>query len=184
MPMPVSTAPPPLLPKTERTGAPDVLLAWWSWRGCPTRSHSELGRETPQRPWYCASRHGRVGRRQANQTPGAHHHPTDSAPRNQILPELRSSTRVLFRAVLSVPVFSVATLTAIGVLHKDVRDSASGEGVNRLVQQVDRLLIHGPGPWRGADARGVLQRLIVEQPKIQKDEGPDRAANPPFGHQR
>ena len=70
MPMPVSTAPPPLLPKKKRAGAPDVSLAWWSWRGCPTRSHSELGRETPQRPWYCALRHGRVGRRQANQTSG------------------------------------------------------------------------------------------------------------------
>ena len=54
----------------SQAGGPGVSLAWWSWRGCPTRSHSELGRETPQRPWYCASRHGRVGRRQANQTPG------------------------------------------------------------------------------------------------------------------
>jgi hypothetical protein len=90
MPMPVSTAPPPLLPKKKRAGAPDVSLAWWSWRGCPTRSHSELGRETPQRPWYCASRHGRVGRRQANQTSGPESRdqssyrpvevPTDAAP--------------------------------------------------------------------------------------------------------
>jgi hypothetical protein len=72
--------------KESGPAAPDVSLAWWSWRGCPTRSHSELGRETPQRPWYCALRHGRVGRRQANQTSGttgqraesrpAHHHPT------------------------------------------------------------------------------------------------------------
>ncbi len=37
---------------------------WWPWRGARTRSHPELGRENPQRPWYCASRHGRVGRRQ------------------------------------------------------------------------------------------------------------------------
>jgi hypothetical protein len=90
MPMPVSTAPPPLLPKKKRAGAPDVSLAWWSWRGCPTRSHSELGRETPQRPWYCALRHGRVGRRQANQTSGPESRdqssyrpvevPTDAAP--------------------------------------------------------------------------------------------------------
>jgi hypothetical protein len=56
--------------KESGPAAPDVSLAWWSWRGCPTRSHSELGRETPQRPWYCALRHGRVGRRQANQTSG------------------------------------------------------------------------------------------------------------------
>ena len=32
-----------------------------------TRSHPELGRQTPQRRWYSVSRHGRVGRRQACQ---------------------------------------------------------------------------------------------------------------------
>ena len=36
--------------------------------GQNTRSHPELGRENPQRRWYCASRRGRVGRRQARQT--------------------------------------------------------------------------------------------------------------------
>ncbi len=41
--------------------------AWWLWRGVNTRSHPELGRENPQRPWYCVSRRGRVGRRQAFQ---------------------------------------------------------------------------------------------------------------------
>ena len=39
--------------------------AWWPQRGAPTRSHPELGRETPQRQWYFVSRRGRVGRRQA-----------------------------------------------------------------------------------------------------------------------
>ena len=32
--------------------------------GPSTRSHPELGRETPQRRWYCVLRRGRVGRRQ------------------------------------------------------------------------------------------------------------------------
>jgi hypothetical protein len=41
---------------------------WWSWRGARTRSHPELGRENPQRPWYCVLRHGRVGRRQVFQS--------------------------------------------------------------------------------------------------------------------
>ena len=36
--------------------------------GHNTRSHPELGRENPLRRWYCASRRGRVGRRQAFQT--------------------------------------------------------------------------------------------------------------------
>ena len=43
-------------------------MTWWLWRGPYTRSHPELGREMPQRPWYCASRHGRVGRRQVFQS--------------------------------------------------------------------------------------------------------------------
>ena len=41
---------------------------WWLWRGARTRSHPELGRENPQRPWYCVSRRGRVGRRQVFQS--------------------------------------------------------------------------------------------------------------------
>ncbi len=36
-------------------------------RGDQTRSHPELGRQTPPRQWYFVSRHGRVGRRQARQ---------------------------------------------------------------------------------------------------------------------
>jgi hypothetical protein len=41
---------------------------WWLWRGARTRSLPELGRENPQRPWYCGSSHGRVGRRQVFQS--------------------------------------------------------------------------------------------------------------------
>ena len=41
--------------------------AWWLWRGRRTRSHPELGREIPQRRWYCVLRRGRVGRCQACQ---------------------------------------------------------------------------------------------------------------------
>ena len=40
------------------------LPTWWSLRGRCTRSHSEPGREMPQRQWYFVSRRGRVGRRQ------------------------------------------------------------------------------------------------------------------------
>src|SRR6202046_3845560 len=45
---------------------------WWLWRGACTRSHPELGREIPQRPWYCVLRHGRVGRRQVLQSTQIH----------------------------------------------------------------------------------------------------------------
>ena len=37
--------------------------------GPSTRSHPELGRENPQRRWYCRSSGGRVGRRQARPVP-------------------------------------------------------------------------------------------------------------------
>jgi hypothetical protein len=37
--------------------------------GPNTRSHPELGRENPQRRWYCVLRRGRAGRRQALATP-------------------------------------------------------------------------------------------------------------------
>ena len=39
-----------------------VLPTWWLLRGGCTRSHSEHGRETPQRQWYSVLRRGRVGR--------------------------------------------------------------------------------------------------------------------------
>ena len=51
---------------------------WWLWRGACTRSLPELGREKPQRPWYCVSRHGRVGRRQVFQ-----HTPNTQTPNIQ-----------------------------------------------------------------------------------------------------
>ena len=52
----------PLLPNPRRSSP-----AWWLLRDDRTRSHPELGRQTSQRPWYCVSRPGRVGRRQARQ---------------------------------------------------------------------------------------------------------------------
>jgi hypothetical protein len=45
--------------------------------GPNTRSHPELGRENPQRRWYCVLRRGRAGRRQARQTP---RHPAVNPP--------------------------------------------------------------------------------------------------------
>src|SRR5690349_6912922 len=45
-----------------------TLPTWWFWRGGCTRSHSEHGRETPQRRWYFVLRRGRVGRCQVCKT--------------------------------------------------------------------------------------------------------------------
>ena len=69
---------------TDRRGAQTAALGvgwttWWLWRGDCTRSHPELGRENPQRRWYCVSRRGRVGRRQVFQpTPKHHNTPTNA----------------------------------------------------------------------------------------------------------
>jgi len=52
-----------------------LLSTWWLLRGGCTRSHSELGRETPQRRWYSVSRRGRVGRCQVYQGVKAHRDP-------------------------------------------------------------------------------------------------------------
>ena len=60
---------PPLLFSVFRIPSSVFCLspAWWLRRGDKTRSHPELGRQTPQRQWYFVSRHGRVGRRQARE---------------------------------------------------------------------------------------------------------------------
>ena len=87
---------------TAMPGNIDAWLSttWWYWRGAYTRSHPELGRENPQRRWYCILRCGRVGRRQVfdtqtSSTPSQHHHPTMSAarPRLERQPRHPSSLR-------------------------------------------------------------------------------------------
>ncbi len=65
-----STLAGPPLPNLIARSSP----AWWPRRSRQTRSHPELGRQTLQRPWYCASRPGRVGRRQARQDHAMIHH--------------------------------------------------------------------------------------------------------------
>ena len=50
--------------------------------GQSTRSHSELGRENPQRLWYCVLRRGRVGRCQVFQA----RHPLCDLPPGDPLP--------------------------------------------------------------------------------------------------
>ena len=51
----------------RRTKLPALRRPGGHSGGKSTRSHPELGRENPQRPWYCVSRRGRVGRRQVFQ---------------------------------------------------------------------------------------------------------------------
>jgi hypothetical protein len=66
----------PALPRPEGQEEPRRSSpAWWPRRSSKTRSHPELGRQTLQRPWYCASRPGRVGRRQARQDRRTIHSP-------------------------------------------------------------------------------------------------------------
>ena len=57
--------------------------------GSNTRSHPELGRENPQRRWYCVLRRGRVGRRQVFQ---ARKRPTQKSETDRI-PKRTRQTR-------------------------------------------------------------------------------------------
>ena len=66
--------------------------AWWLLRGDQTRSHPELGRQTPQRQWYYVSRPGRVGRRQACQGQGSERPPTGCCLNAQDLQTIPSHT--------------------------------------------------------------------------------------------
>ena len=61
--------------------------------GQNTRSHPELGRENPQRRWYCRSSGGRAGRRQARQTPLHPRSPSASPDPSNNAPVPRSSRR-------------------------------------------------------------------------------------------
>src|SRR5258708_32093395 len=66
---------------------------WWLWRGDCTRSHPELGRENPQRLWYCVSRRGRGGRRQVFQythSTLALNQPTNDQQTNRPTPRLQT----------------------------------------------------------------------------------------------
>ena len=61
-----------------------VLPTWCLSRGGCTRSHSEHGRETPQRQWYFVSRRGRVGRCQVCKTQHkSFHHKTGKSPKSK-----------------------------------------------------------------------------------------------------
>src|SRR6185503_4375147 len=67
----------PAANRRTENGTPRMdWTTWWLWRGARTRSLPELGRENPQRPWYCVSRHGRVGRRQVFRSIHSSRHPT------------------------------------------------------------------------------------------------------------
>src|SRR6266446_9502908 len=56
-------------PMAESLKLTTAALRWLGGHseGQHTRSHPELGRENPQRQWYCVLRRGRVGRCQAFQ---------------------------------------------------------------------------------------------------------------------
>ena len=82
---------------------------WWSWRGGCTRSHSELGRETPQRRWYFVSRRGRVGRCQVCQA-----HETNLLITNMPHTAARQCKRRAARAAFAVPDLTVRTLGDAG----------------------------------------------------------------------
>src|SRR3712207_172978 len=50
--------------------------------------------------------------------------------------------------------------------NKPIGNDTCSEGVDRLVQQVDPLLVDRPSPGWRANTGDILQRLIVEQAQI------------------
>ena len=90
-------------------------MTWWLWRGCPTRSHLELGRETPQRRWYFVLRRGRVGRRQVFQAE----------------PPEQSKTYFLFKLTAHQPNRRGAVGLSRGELTRGGQEARSGESRDR-----------------------------------------------------
>jgi hypothetical protein len=62
-------------------------------------------------------------------------------------------------------------------LHESIRDRSGCVGVDGLVHEIDHLLVDRPSPGRSTNPRRVLKGLVVEQPEIEKQKGPDRAAD-------
>ena len=109
---------PPLLFSVFRIPSSVFCLspAWWLRRGDKTRSHPELGRQTPQRQWYFVSRHGRVGRRQAREgqirirkteygirTPPGVRRPCSQSPNSFLFHPERQTCRTRLSSVLCFP---------------------------------------------------------------------------------
>ena len=126
-----------------------VAMTWWLWRGANTRSHPELGRENPQRQWYCVLRRGRVGRRQVfttqdNKPPAKKRIPIQST-------EIRgqNTTAVAPKALLLFcPPFSVLrpAITRGGAAPREAEKTKTNRAANQ----------HQPGPnqiTRGGAAR-------------------------------
>ncbi len=101
--------------------------------GPNTRSHPELGRENPQRRWYCVSRRGRAGRRQALPAP------TPSPPRPS--PHPNPTPRI----TRLIPGAHTSHLTAAGWSSPVARQAHNWRETRRR---------------RGADGRTALPDLI------------------------
>jgi hypothetical protein len=66
--------------------------------------------------------------------------------------------------------------------HEPVCHKPRRKGVDRLVHQVDGLLVNWPGPWWTPDSSRILQRLIVDKAQVEEHEGTDRASQATLGH--
>ena len=71
--------------------------------GLNTRSHPELGRENPQRRWYCVSRRGRVGRRQVCQDQKRHQHTSQPTSAGWSSPVARQAHNLKVRGSNPLP---------------------------------------------------------------------------------
>ncbi len=144
---------------------------WWPWRGAPTRSHPELGRENPQRPWYCASRHGRVGRRQVLQStqprqgkcPG----PKDTTPQYKARPGKHPGIRrIITPAGWSSPVARQAhNLKVTGSNPVPATKSRKTVSVALTVREILPSLLHAV---HQRDNRRLLRETAIRQATVHR----------------
>ena len=132
---------------------------WWPWRGARTRSHPELGRENPQRPWYCVLRHGRVGRRQVFQStriPGTTRRGEPAAYPIDRHPGAGWSSPVA-RQAHNLKVRGSNPLPATNPTRSLDRDRFDRDRFGRR----RRIMHYGPGRQIGANVRALLIPSIM-----------------------
>jgi hypothetical protein len=118
-----------------------------SWRGGRTRSHSEHGRETPQRRWYSVSRRGRVGRCQVCKA--------QANPENKdhLLASLTALAET--RAALKRPFCFARPKSSVRPLHETNRFAiCSAQTINPFGIYVTAINPIGIYAWRGVEQPG------------------------------
>ncbi len=181
----------PLSPASCYLFPDSAATAGWPWRGCPTRSHPELDRETPQRRWYCVLRRGRVGRRPAlpaenrrqnirNQQPGR-----TAAPPRRPLPASHTPTPKPSLTTKASPEPSASPTLASGSGSRHPNAGWSSP----VARQAHNLKVAGSNPAPATRIYEIYQIVTECLPRLEaaalvplsapwKQEGAKKSENP------